>query len=408
MSARGKTFLTVGVAGFALALVVLYVVGFESKTPSPDGGVFGLIMIVLALVFVTAGMTLVRRLPRNPVGWSFVAIGLVLVEGIALSDYAFRSYTGDEALPGALAAAWLSDVTFNSVLVLAPFASFFLFFPTGRLPSRRWRPVLILGAIGVSLLLVDTALRPEELTTVPVMNPLALEAIRPFRPFLQLAMVPFAIAVLASGLSLALRFRRARGVERQQIKWALAAGALFAAVWASAPLFFWRVETATWIWPTLLFGSLALIPISAAIAIFRYRLYEIDVVINRTLVYGTLTTLLATTYIATVFALQAVLSPFTQQSDLAIAGSTLAVAALFRPLRRSVQAFIDRRFYRRRFDAQATLETFGTHVRDQVDLDALRASLVAAVTETMQPVHVSLWLRGPVASRTFSSPTAAP
>jgi uncharacterized membrane protein YhaH (DUF805 family) len=394
---RGRLLAT---ALFAVAILftVLFVVEIPVGLDVPRGGAPGLVLtigfILLALVFATAGLMLTRRLARNPVGWSFLAVGVLFVVGITLERHAQLWFRGGIDVPGATAAAWLSDVMFNSPAIFAPFLLFFLFFPTGYLPSRRWRPVLIVGLVAGAILFVDFAFRADELSTAPVENPLGIEALKPVRSMLQFAFIPLALALLASVGSLVVRFRRATGIERQQIKWFLTAAAIFASVVALAPVLFWQPYLPTWVWPIVLLVSLLLIPTSAAVAIFKYRLYEIDVIINRALVYAVLTAVLAGAYIGSVFALRTLLAPFTADSDLAIAASTLAVAALFRPVRLRVQDFIDHRFYRRKFDAQRTLEDFSEHLRDEVDLGVLSLRLTEVVADTMQPSHVSLWIRG--------------
>jgi hypothetical protein len=205
--------------------------------------------------------------------------------------------------------------------------------------------------------------------------------------------------LLASASSLVLRFRRSRGLERQQLKWVAAAAALPAAGLVSGPALFWWIPAIEGVWEPVFLLVLAAIPITAGIAILRYRLYDIDLIVRRTLVYGVLTASLAGLYFAIVIALQQVFSGFAGGSDLAIAGSTLAVAALFRPARRRIQELVDRRFYRRKVDAQRTLEAFSARLRREIDLDSLSAELRAVVRETMQPAHVSTWLRTPEASR---------
>ena len=215
----------------------------------------------------------------------------------------------------------------------------------------------------------------------------------------------FVLAVPASAASMVVRFRRANPAEREQIKWfALAAGllaAVFVPVAIASSISPSYEQTAQGVliaqdMLTLLFAAPAL---ATGIAILRYRLYDIDVIINRTLVYGALTATLAAAYLGTVLLLQLALRPITESSDLAIAGSTLAVAGLFRPARVRIQSAVDRRFFRRRYDASRTLARFGAQLRDEVDLDALGSTLRRVVTETMQPAHVSLWLRAPEARR---------
>jgi hypothetical protein len=196
------------------------------------------------------------------------------------------------------------------------------------------------------------------------------------------------LSLIASATSLVLRFRRSHGIERQQIKWVAAASVVLV-----VSFLMWEV------WEGMAPLGILTMVVAAGIAILRYRLYDIDVVINRTLVYGALTATLALAYLGGVLLLQLALRPLTESSNLAIAGSTLGVAALFRPARARIQEVVDRRFYRRKYDAQRTLEAFSTRLRDQLDLGALHSELSAVVSETLQPAHVSLWLRAPQARR---------
>jgi hypothetical protein len=232
-----------------------------------------------------------------------------------------------------------------------------------------------------------------------VANPLGIEALRPLSGSLDVSVGLLPLCMVGSALSLIGRFRRSRDRERLQLKW-LAAGAgltatLYLVLMASGGAEHFGLWTPpAWVnnFDDVIIYSFALIPVSVGVAVLKYRLYDIDVIINRTLVYGGLTALLATTYLGTVLLLQGVI-PTAGDSDLTIAGSTLAVAALFRPLRARVQDFIDRRFYRRKVDAQHTLESFSSRLRDDVDLDNLSRDLLGVVRDTMQPEHASLWLR---------------
>ncbi len=263
-----------------------------------------------------------------------------------------------------------------------------LLFPDGRLVSRRWRPVVWCAVAGIAGVALAGATTPGPLEDFPaVVNPWGVEG--PVASAMRgLAFLLILIAVVGSPLSLVVRFRRAGPEQRQQIKWLALAGT-FATATLVVAVPAYDVLTADVADAAIMLGVLSL-PVATGIAILRYRLYEVDVVIHRTLVYGVLTALLAGSYLAMALLLQIVLSP---GSDLAIAGSTLAVAALSRPLRQRVQAVVDRRFYRRRYDSRRALESFSVRLRDEVDLDMLELELRAAVRDTLQPAHVSVWMR---------------
>ncbi len=218
------------------------------------------------------------------------------------------------------------------------------------------------------------------------------------RPVVDLVGGPFLLTTVAAVVALILRFRRSSGMEREQLKWLVYTAAVLVAL---TPLMVLtgdaEVEVAGVLVSDFLYGVvIGAIPLAVGAAILRHRLYDIDVVIRRTVVYAGLTITLAAAYLGCVLLLQLLLSP---ESDLAIAGSTLAVATLVRPARRRIQAIVDRRFYRSRYDATRTLETFGARLRDEVALDSLSAELRGVVTDTMQPAHVSLWLRVPEGQR---------
>jgi hypothetical protein len=279
------------------------------------------------------------------------------------------------------------------------FALVFLLFPDGRLPSRRWRPVVWLELVAV-VFLVAWAFKPGALGNlglVRVTNPFGIQGAAALLETLGLIglFVTLAVAV-AGGISLVVRFRRARGVERQQIKWFAFSGVVFCAVFTTGP-FLWafpQSPATAWIWPVLFLAGASTIPVAVGIAILRYRLYDIDLLINRTLVYGSLTAILLAGYFGGIVVLQRLFVTLTgERSTLAVVASTLAIAALFNPLRRRIQGFIDRRFYRRKYDAAKTLAAFTARLREETDLDALSDDLVGVASVTMQPEYASLWLR---------------
>lgn len=359
---------------------------------------------LLFVSFATVGALVASRWPKNAIGWIFCWLGLSFSLGSASEEYAlYALVTEAGSLPGAEGMVWIT-AWFGGPIVFALFALVFLLFPNGRLPSRRWRPVVWLQLVAI-VCLVAFAFEPGPLGNlglVRVSNPFGLQGAAGLLGTLSLVGLFMTLAVaVAGGISLVLRFRRASGVERQQIKWFAFSGVVFCFVFAAGP-FLWslpRSPATAWIWPVLFLAGASTIPVSVGIAILRYRLYDIDLIINRTLVYGSLTALLATVYVGCVVLLQGVLRTLTgQESQLAVVASTLAIAALFGPLRRRVQGLVDRRFYRRKYDAAKTLEAFNTRLREETNLDALGEDLVRVATTTVQPEYVSLWLR-PEAAR---------
>ena len=343
--------------------------------------------VVVEVVYTSVGAFLASRRPANPIGWLFLGIGFVQTVNIFCGAYArYALITEPGSVPGGAVASWLEAWTW--IIGFTGFSFILLLFPSGGLPSPRWRWVAWLAAASVCLTAMAFAVDawPERgLSLLEEMDEASSTAVI---VVVVLGFVSFAAATLMSLASVFVRFRRSRGEERQQIKWFLFAAAFAVACAASA---FIGPVTPEW----LLDVGLASVAIAVAIAVLRYRLYDIDLVIRRTLVYGGLTALLAGLYFGIVLALQEVFSSFAGGSDLAVAVSTLAVAALFGPARRRIQQVVDRRFYRRSYDAQRTLESFAASLRDEIDLDALGAELRSIVRETMQPAQVSLWLRPP-------------
>jgi hypothetical protein len=350
----------------------------------------GLVALVLAfLAFATMGALVAARVPGNVLGWLFLVISLVAVlEGTA-ENYAYHAYVQHPgSLPAALPVAWFYAWGWYPTIILIIFVP--LLYPSGTVPGPRWRKVVVAEIVFIFAITLLYMLRPgpldgdKRLPRNPTgVGPLGWAADH-LPPVLGLAAVVF----LGLGLAaLVVRFRRSSGDERQQIKiMAFAAGMVLGGIALSAaPLEGWSdVVTAV---------TIGLLPVAVGVAMLRYRLYDVDRVINKTLVYGALTAVLAAAYAGLVLASQALFSSFAGGSNLAIAVSTLLVAALFMPLRRRIQGFVDRRFYRSHYDAARTLERFTARLRDEVDLEVLNGDLLAVVHETVQPDRVSLWLR---------------
>jgi len=375
--------------GLSLLGQLILVLGIGVATPLEDEIGLGQVGHYVALyAFPLVGALIATRRPENAIGWLFVAIGLC--QGITLASAAYADYAlfaGRATLPAGAWAAWVA-AGIDIVFIIGIFM-LVLLFPSGRPPSPRWRWVLaalLAGGLGLTL---STLLRTGHVfEPLPVENPAGLEGAGTLLDVVggigALLLVPAATVTL---LGAVVRFRRSRGVERQQFKWfALAVSVLFACFLLTTFGVLGDVSYA------LIGLAFAGIPVSVGIAILRYRLYDIDRVISRALVYAALTAILGAAYVGLVLAGQAVFASFAGGGDLAIAVSTLAVAALFLPLRARVQRFVDRRFYRRRYDAQRTLEAFGARLREHVELDGLRRDLDGVVRETMQPAHVALWL----------------
>jgi hypothetical protein len=357
---------------------------------------------VISVSYPALGLLLISRHPEHPIGWLFCAAGLVVGLEHFCFEYAIYALLAQPgSLPAGQAAAWVSAWVWVPFAALCAFLV--LLFPDGRLPSRRWLPFAWLLGIATVALATVAALWPGPIWQVdPIENPLGIEALEGVSA-LDFALMEtlFYLLGLPAMASLYLRFRRASSVERQQIKW-FAYAASVVVLGAICRSFLGNiVHSATgawwawWLGQGILTVGFAGTAIAMSIAILKYRLYEIDIIINRTLVYGSLTALLAAVYfggVATVEAIFRVLTGQEQQPQLAIVVSTLVIAALFTPLRRRIQGFIDRRFYRRKYDAAKTLEAFSAKLRNDSDLDALSDDLVGVVRETMQPAHVFLWL----------------
>jgi hypothetical protein len=387
-----------------VALSVVLVAGgitLARTTRSPNlelpygsaGGADNVILsLATVLAFAVVGAIVASRHPRNTIGWLFCSVGLAVGLNTLAKGYAefwLASGWGSRSLGET--AAWFATWAWTVLTVATTFL--LLLFPNGRLPSPRWRPVAWCAGFGISGFVVSLALEAGPLADLPqIVNPYGVDS-PVFRVVGVAAGLVIAGSMVASAISVIVRARRAGRIERQQIKWlAYGAAVVVGASLAASGISIWNVPV------SILVVNLALLglPVFTGIAIVRYRLYDIDLLINRTLVYGSLTGTLVLVYFGGVVAAQVIFRTLTgqeQQSQLFVVVSTLVIAALFNPLRRRIQAFIDRRFYRRKYDARKTLEAFSAKLRDETDLKALNVELVGVVRETMQPAHASLWLR---------------
>jgi hypothetical protein len=371
-----------------IAAVVLEVAN-GSLDPQPVTDTAALLLAFTA--FMVMGALIVAHRPGNAIGWIFSAIALLAVTGALAEEYGRYAYlTRPGALPGAILASWFSSWAWYPTIALALVFTVLLF-PTGRLLSPRWRPVAWLAVADTAAIAVLAALQPSLTMTEDreVSNPIGVAAVgNPEQTRVGSALLGLlALLAVVASVSLIIRFLRSRGDERQQLKWFAFAGALLPLTVLGDLL----PATAGNVFFALLVSFL---PIAAGIAILRYRLYDIDRLINRTLVYGLLTVLLAGVYAGLVLGLGEAFGGLgAEPPSWAVAAATLAVAALFQPARRRIQGMVDRRFNRRRYDAAKTIEGFRGRLREQLDLDTLSAELLGVVDQTMEPTRVSLWLR---------------
>lgn len=389
------------------------VVNGAAQEPAAWGDVARLWVEMIAMLsFPLVGVLVASRQPRNAVGWILLAIGFVweVGTGVAANYVTYGYLTAPGSMPRPdLVAALASSNWVPGIGLIGTFL--ILLFPDGRLPSPRWRLLAWVAGLALVASTVIIPVTPGPLSEVAgdpslpdVANPLGIEALRPFLGPLYVFLVLIPLSIVGCALSVIVRWRRSRGLERLQLKW-LAAGAGVTAVIYLFVMAFSLFAGGPWggsgtpVWLGVLQGvafySFVLIPTAVGIAILRHRLYDIDIIVNRALVYGALTAALALVYVTGVVGLGAIARTVSGQEseNLPVAASTLAVAALFGPLRRRVQALIDRRFYRHKYDIEQTLADFSHRLRDRVDLDSLDAELVDVVARTMQPTHVSVWLK---------------
>jgi hypothetical protein len=396
---------TLSLVSFVTA-VALYIILPRSVQPPITWGTGGLSIVFVFmlpfLAFPLVGALIASRRPKNPIGWICLAVGLLWMFNIVSGGYGIYGLLArpdSVPFPAVIGSQgeWMGPAT---VGLLGTFL--ILLFPDGRLPSGRWRPLAWLSGAALVLGSVGNAFAPGPLPDLGVRNPFGLEGYPWMSGARDAVNLLLSVCMLASASSLVLRYRRSGGEVREQIKWiAFAASVVALGVFSAVVLGPFAPDAGGThpLWPGLLEDAITLsfagVPIAVGFAVLRYRLYDIDVLINRTLVYGLLTAMLLAAYFGGVTATQAVFQTFTGQErlpQLAIVASTLVIAALFTPLRRRIQSFIDRSFYRSKYEAAKTLEVFSMKLRDETDLNALSDDLVGVVRETMQPAHVSLWL----------------
>jgi hypothetical protein len=386
--------------GVLLALTV----GFSIMYPTARDLTSSVINYAIAVLFVvsfqTVGAVIAARRPENPIGWVFCGMALALLAAVFFGNYAqYALVTEPGSLPAALTAAWVGNWIW--LVALAPLGFFLLLFPDGSPPSPRWRWVVRLQAAALGCWFVSQAFKPGPMINSgyeSLDNPYGLERAGGLLGTVgSVSALVLLVTVLLSAFSIVVRFRRSGEDERRQIQWVAYAGALVA--------LFLVLQTAaeatlseTWFLVEILnlglVVALTTVPIAAGLAILKYRLYDIDLIINRTIVYGLLTASLALVYAGSVVALGGLVFGATgRSSQIVVVASTLAVAALFGPFRRRIQEAIDRRFYRSRYDAKETLAAFGARLSEGTDLGSLSADLLGVVDETVRPAHAALWLR---------------
>jgi MFS family permease len=393
MKPRGAWLVAIITVAMVLAALVFSVLGGVRASSGWGTRAVMMILCVPTLAFAVVGLLIARRQPRNAVGWICLGTGMSLALvcfPVTYALYVIKANPG--SLPGGATAAWIGN--WGYVPAIGLFGIFLpLVFPTGRLLSPRWRWVVWIGVPATVVTAVGAAILPGPLedSVASVINPYGVSGSEPLEAVFGL----LPICMVAAAASIVIRTRRSSGTEREQLKWFAAAAIVFAAVFAVEIVanVFLDLGQSLGTLEDLLTLAFSALPVAIGIAMLRHRLYDIDVVINRTLVYGSLTATLAGVYAGSVLLLQLVLSGLTQGSGLAVAASTLAVAALFRPVRSRIQKTVDRRFFRSRYDATQTIESFGARLRDELDLDALDVELRRVVADTMQPSSVTLWLR---------------
>ena len=418
VSTHSATWLAWSMSVLSLALTALGLLLLVLGTLRSGGNIFDywIETTAIAVSFSTVGAVIASRRPEHPVGWLFCAIGLLAAVDHFCGEYATYALTPGqpEPLPAGQAAAWIRSWVWSVTGGLGVFL--LLLFPDGRMPGVRWRYLAWLNAVVAVVGAIALAFSPGPIDGLgSIRNPLGVDSLGSavMGKAVDLVEVLQVTIALVAAVSPFVRLRHARFEKRQQIKW-FAYAATILVIGAGVMSLFPGVTDAWWVRSLgllLYVVGIVGVPVAVGIAILRHHLYNIDHIINRTLVYGSLTAALSFVYFGSAVLLQNTLGALIgEDSPLAVVASTLAIVALFNPFRRRIQSFIDRRFYRRKYDAAKTLEAFSAKLRDETDLDALREDLTSVVRETMQPTHVSLWLRPDPGERVGSlrSPMAGP
>jgi hypothetical protein len=415
MSARAAAWLAWSLAALSMAIFIAASVLSTLARPAPSPGdpsatgtSGDTVGFVLFLAFPIVGAVVASRRPRNPIGWILLADGLLWMILAVTDSYFVYGVARPGSVPYPVAVGTISNQWLWILAVGLIGIYLLLLFPDGKLPSRRWRPLALFSAVAIVLSSVAEGLAPGPLENQGmVRNPFGVETL-PWlvnASYILLPLLP--LCIFASAMSVVLRYRRSGGEVRQQIKW-VAFVASFSGITYLIAMFSQLAELTVseggvprfpW-WAEVLFSVAVLgfagVPVAIGFAVLKYRLYDIDIIINRALVYGSLTVTLLAVYFGGVATMQVALRALTGQTEqpqLAVVVSTLVIAALFNPLRGRIQRFIDRRFYRSKYDARKTLEAFAGKLRDETDLETLNRDLAGVIEETLQPAHVSLWLR---------------
>lgn len=382
------------ISGIVVASLVGAALMPDEDWPSVQIGIVGSVVVLTA----SLGALAVARRQGNAIGWLLLGVATLVAPGMLATQYANRALVdAPGSLPGGTVAAWFQAWLW--IPLIAAFPLLLLLFPTGHPPTRRWRPVGWAAVFMGAAFVVTTAFLPGPFETLPeTHNPYGIAAVASLRPIVD-AMTPLLLgAVITSVAAIVVRYRRSRGVERQQLKWFVYAAVAAVVLIAANPVANMFAGPGTeaslggvlsWLLPLL---GVTMLPVAIGVSILRYKLYDIDRLISRTLAYAVLTAALVGVYGVVAVILPSLFLANDETPDVLIAAGTLAAAAAFGPLRRRVQSRVDHRFNRARYDAARTIDEFTARLREQVELDSLGTELESLISRTMQPRHVSLWL----------------